>query len=61
MARADARLSDDYSALSARATLCISSASGHLSGAGGVERDGAIARLSLSAAKPLTGRRGAKH
>ncbi|MDH6309782.1 hypothetical protein M2451_002034 [Dysgonomonas sp. PFB1-18] len=56
MARADARLSDDYPALSARATLCISSASGHLSGAGGVEGDGAIARLSPSAVKPLTGR-----
>ncbi|WP_280645589.1 MULTISPECIES: hypothetical protein [unclassified Dysgonomonas] len=49
-------MGDDYPALSARATLCISSASGHLSGAGGVEGDGAIARLSPSAGKPLTGR-----
>ncbi|MFV0330813.1 MAG: hypothetical protein ACK5KL_13520 [Dysgonomonas sp.] len=30
-------------------------------GAGDVERDGAIARLSLSADKPITGRRGPKH
>ncbi|SBW04638.1 hypothetical protein [uncultured Dysgonomonas sp.] len=38
----------------------ISDAGGHLSGAVGVERDGAIARLSPSAGKPLTGRRGTK-
>ncbi|MDH6309553.1 hypothetical protein M2451_001919 [Dysgonomonas sp. PFB1-18] len=36
--------------------MCISYASGHLSGEGGVGGDGAIARSSLSADKPLTGR-----
>ncbi|WP_291111126.1 MULTISPECIES: hypothetical protein [unclassified Dysgonomonas] len=36
----------------------ISDAGGYLSGAVGEERDWAIARLSLSAGKPLTGRRG---
>ncbi|SBV92956.1 hypothetical protein KL86DYS1_10742 [uncultured Dysgonomonas sp.] len=36
----------------------IGSAGGHLSSAVGVERDGATARLSLSAGKLLTGRRG---
>ncbi|MFC4672459.1 hypothetical protein [Dysgonomonas termitidis] len=43
-----------------RQRMRISAAGGHLSGAVGVERDGVIARLSLSAGKPLTGRRGTK-
>ncbi|SBW04325.1 hypothetical protein KL86DYS1_30810 [uncultured Dysgonomonas sp.] len=43
-----------------RQQMRISSAGGHLSGAAGVERNWAIARLSLSAGKPLTGRRGTK-
>jgi len=43
-----------------RQRMRISDAGGHLSGAAGVERDGAIARLSLSVGKPLTGRRGTK-
>ncbi|MFV0537650.1 MAG: hypothetical protein ACK5M3_09795 [Dysgonomonas sp.] len=42
--------------MSARATSCISYASGHLSGTGGVERNGAIVHSFLSAGKPLTGR-----
>ncbi|MDR1504883.1 MAG: hypothetical protein LBT43_20735 [Prevotella sp.] len=38
----------------------ISSAGGHPHGADGVERDGAIARLSLSAGKAVVGSRGTK-
>ncbi|MDR2956270.1 MAG: hypothetical protein LBV43_14440 [Prevotella sp.] len=39
---------------------CISSASGNLSGKGGVDANGR-SRLFASANKPLTGRRGTKH
>ncbi|SBV96589.1 hypothetical protein KL86DYS1_11686 [uncultured Dysgonomonas sp.] len=43
-----------------RQRMRISDAGGYLPGAVGVKRDGAIARSSLLAGKPLTGRRGTK-
>jgi len=57
-APADAYLFIKGLGLLRRQRMRISDAGGHLSGAVGVERDWAIARLSLSAGKPLTGRRG---
>ncbi|MDR2955621.1 MAG: hypothetical protein LBV43_11120 [Prevotella sp.] len=48
-----------YSLLLGVSLPCISSASGNLSGEGGVDANGR-SRLFASANKPLTGRRGTK-